>query len=103
MFSGVFWCGPSESEVANRPARPTSPCILCGICRVSGVAHLFVAQFVAQKGKFMDRLLWFLFWFLFETDEVVIEPLEALGADLTASDLEVDVWIAATFDGSPQQ
>ncbi len=61
MFSGVFWCGPSESEVANRPARPTSLCILCGICRVPGVAHLFVAQFVAQKGKFMDRLLWFLF------------------------------------------
>ena len=29
-----------------------------------------------------------LLWFLFETDEEVIEPLEALEADLTALDLE---------------
>ena len=32
-----------------------------------------------------------LLWFLFETDEVVNEPLEALGADLTVLDLDVDV------------
>ncbi len=48
-----------------------------------------------------DLLTRLLLWFLFETDEVVIEPLEALGADLTASDLEVDVWIAAVFDAFP--
>jgi len=31
-----------------------------------------------------------LFWFLFETDEEVIKPLEALRADLTALELEFD-------------
>ena len=31
-----------------------------------------------------------LFWFLFDTDQDVVEPLEALGADLTALELELD-------------
>ncbi len=31
-----------------------------------------------------------LLWFLFETDEEVIEPLQALAADLTALELEVE-------------
>ena len=37
-----------------------------------------------------DLLAILLFWFLFDTDEEVIEPLEALEADLTALELEFD-------------
>jgi len=84
----VFWFVHSESELANRPARPTPLCILCGIYRVSGVAHLFVAQFVAQKGKFMDRLLLFLFWFLFIDDGQTDCLADSQTADALAASLE---------------
>ena len=37
-----------------------------------------------------DLLTILLLWFLFETDQDVIEPLEALAADITALELEFD-------------